>query len=210
MRNEFVLGAVVLVALGSWIAINQKKVDIKDTVDYENLKVATFAGGCFWCMEASFEAREGVVEAISGYTGGTVENPTYAQVTSGQSGHLEAVQVYFDPEIVNYEELLDVFWRSIDPTDNEGQFTDKGTQYRTAIFYHDEEQRALAEENKNQLVSSDIFDKPIVTEIRPYTTFYQAEDYHQDYYKKNVLRYNSYKEGSGRPDRYLNDSCRDV
>lgn len=200
MRNEFVLGAVVLVVLGSWIAINQKKVDIKDTVDYENLKVATFAGGCFWCMEASFEAREGVVEAISGYTGGTVEHPTYAQVTSGQSGHLEAVQVYFDPEIVNYEELLDVFWRSIDPTDNEGQFTDKGTQYRTAIFYHDEEQRALAEENKNQLVSSDIFDKPIVTEIRPYTTFYQAEDYHQDYYKKNVLRYNSYKEGSGRPD----------
>lgn len=200
MRNEFVLGAVVLVALGSWIAINQKKVDIKDTVDYENLKVATFAGGCFWCMEASFEAREGVVEAISGYTGGTVEHPTYAQVTSGQSGHLEAVQVYFDPEIVNYEELLDVFWRSIDPTDNEGQFTDKGTQYRTAIFYHDEEQRALAEENKNQLVSSDIFDKPIVTEIRPYTTFYQAEEYHQDYYKKNVLRYNSYKEGSGRPD----------
>ena len=200
MRNEFVLGAVVLVALGSWIAINQKKVDIKDTVDYENLKVATFAGGCFWCMEASFEAREGVVEAISGYTGGTVEHPTYAQVTSGQSGHLEAVQVYFDPEIVNYEELLDVFWRSIDPTDNEGQFADKGTQYRTAIFYHDEEQRALAEENKNQLVSSDIFDKPIVTEIRPYTTFYQAEDYHQDYYKKNVLRYNSYKEGSGRPD----------
>lgn len=200
MRNEFVLGAVVLVALGSWIAINQKKVDIKDTVDYENLKVATFAGGCFWCMEASFEAREGVVEAISGYTGGTIEHPTYAQVTSGQSGHLEAVQVYFDPEIVNYEELLDVFWRSIDPTDNEGQFTDKGTQYRTAIFYHDEEQRALAEENKNQLVSSDIFDKPIVTEIRPYTTFYQAEDYHQDYYKKNVLRYNSYKEGSGRPD----------
>ena len=188
MRNEFVLGAVVLVALGSWIAINQKKVDIKDTVDYENLKVATF------------EAREGVVEAISGYTGGTVEHPTYAQVTSGQSGHLEAVQVYFDPEIVNYEELLDVFWRSIDPTDNEGQFTDKGTQYRTAIFYHDEEQRALAEENKTQLVSSDIFDKPIVTEIRPYTTFYQAEDYHQDYYKKNVLRYNSYKEGSGRPD----------
>ena len=200
MRNEFVLGAVVLVALGSWIAINQKKVDIKDTVDYENLKVATFAGGCFWCMEASFEAREGVVEAISGYTGGTVEHPTYAQVTSGQSGHLEAVQVYFDPEIVNYEELLDVFWRSIDPTDNEGQFTDKGTQYRTAIFYNDEEQRALAEENKNQLVSSDIFDKPVVTEIRPYTTFYQAEDYHQDYYKKNVLRYNSYKEGSGRPD----------
>ena len=200
MRNEFVLGAIVLVALGSWMILNQKKADSIDEVDFENLKVATFAGGCFWCIEASFEAREGVVEAISGYAGGTVENPTYAQVTSGQTGHLEAVQVYYDPEIVSYEELLDIFWRSIDPTDNEGQFADKGSQYRTAIFYHDEEQRVLAEDYKNQLESSGIFDKPLVTEIRTYTTFYQAEEYHQDYYKKNVLRYNTYKELSGRLD----------
>jgi peptide methionine sulfoxide reductase msrA/msrB len=200
MRNEFVLGAIVFVALGSWMIINQKKTDSVDEVDFENLKVATFAGGCFWCMEASFEAREGVVEAISGYSGGTVENPTYAQVTSGQTGHLEAVQVYYDPERVSYEELLDIFWRSIDPTDNEGQFADKGSQYRTAIFYHDEEQRTLAEENKNQLESSAIFDKPLVTEIRPYIKFYQAEEYHQDYYKKNVLRYKTYEESSGRPD----------
>jgi peptide methionine sulfoxide reductase msrA/msrB len=200
MRNRFIFGVIILVALGSWITINQKHVDSQDNVDYENLKAATFAGGCFWCMEASFEAREGVVEAISGYTGGTVESPTYAQVTSGQTGHLEAVQVYYDPEMVNYEELLDVFWRSIDPTDNEGQFTDKGPQYRTAIFYHDEEQKAFAERDKDQLDSSGIFDKPIVTEIRSYTKFHQAEEYHQDYYKKNALRYNIYKDGSGRPD----------
>jgi peptide methionine sulfoxide reductase msrA/msrB len=200
MRNELVLGAIILVALGSWMILNPKKADSVEEVDFENLKVATLAGGCFWCIEASFEAQEGVAEAISGYSGGTVENPTYAQVTSGQTGHLEAVQVYYDPTIVSYEELLEVFWRNIDPTDNEGQFADKGPQYRTAIFYHDEEQKVLAEEEKDQLESSGIFDKPIVTEIRPYKTFYQAEDYHQDYYKKNVLRYNTYKELSGRPD----------
>ena len=200
MRNEFVLGAIILVVLGSWMILNPKKVDLIDEVGVENLKVATFAGGCFWFIEASLEAREGVIDAISGYTGGTVENPTYAQVTSGQTGHLEAVQAYYNPEIVTYEELLDIFWRSIDPTDNEGQFADKGSQYRTAIFYHDEEQRTLAEESKVQLESSGIFDEPIVTEIHPYTTFYQAEEYHQDYYKKNVLGYNTYKEFSGRPD----------
>ena len=200
MRNEFVLVVIVLVALGSWMILNQKTGASIEEVDFENLEVATFAGGCFWCMEASFEAQEGVVEAISGYTGGTVENPTYAQVTSGQTGHLEAVQVYYDPEMVSYEELIDIFWRSIDPTDNEGQFTDKGSQYRTAVFHHDEEQQSLAERSKDQLDSSGIFEKPIVTEIRLYETFYQAEEYHQDYYKKNVLRYNTYEEGSGRPD----------
>jgi peptide methionine sulfoxide reductase msrA/msrB len=200
MKNEFVLGAIVLVALGSWVILNQNKGASIKEVDFESLDVATFAGGCFWCMEASFEAQEGVVEAISGYTGGTVENPTYAQVTSGQTGHLEAVQIYYDPELIGFEELLDVFWRSIDPTDDDGQFTDKGSQYRTAVFYHDEEQQSLAERSRDQLSSSGIFDKPIVTEIRSYETFYQAEEYHQDYYKKNVLRYNTYEEGSGRPD----------
>jgi peptide methionine sulfoxide reductase msrA/msrB len=200
MKNEFVLGAIVLVALGSWVILNQNKGASIKEVDFESLDVATFAGGCFWCMEASFEAQEGVVEAISGYTGGTVENPTYAQVTSGQTGHLEAVQIYYDPELIGFEELLDVFWRSIDPTDDDGQFTDKGPQYRTAVFYHDEEQQSLAERSRDQLSSSGIFDKPIVTEIRSYETFYQAEEYHQDYYKKNVLRYNTYEEGSGRPD----------
>ena len=139
------LGAIVLVAIGSWVLLSQNNGDSIEETNFENLEVATFAGGCFWCMEASFEAQEGVVEAISGYTGGTVENPTYAQVISGLTGHLEAVQVYYDPEMVSYEELLDIFWRSIDPTDDEGQFADKGSQYRTAIFHHDEEQiRTLA------------------------------------------------------------------
>jgi peptide methionine sulfoxide reductase msrA/msrB len=200
MKNEIVLGAVIIIALGSWLILEKIRAPTNEIVEFDNLSVATFAGGCFWCMEASFEAQEGVVEAISGYTGGTVENPTYKQVISGQTGHLEAVQVYYDPKIVTYENLLEVFWRSIDPTDNEGQFVDKGPQYRTAVFYHDEDQKVLAEKDKNQLDSSRIFDKPIVTEIRPYTTFYQAEEYHQDYYKKNVLRYNTYTKHSGRQD----------
>ena len=200
MKNELILGAIVLVVLGSWVLLNQNKGDSIDETNFETLEVATFAGGCFWCMEASFEAQEGVVEAISGYTGGTVENPTYAQVISGLTGHLEAVQVYYDSELISFEELLDMFWRSIDPTDDKGQFTDKGPQYRTAIFYHDEEQHSHAERSRDQLGSSGIFERPIVTEIRPYEIFYQAEEYHQDYYKKNVLRYNTYEEGSGRPD----------
>ena len=199
MKTGLVLGAILLATLGSWVLLSQRKETSLDEVDFENLEVATFAGGCFWCMEASFEAQEGVVEAISGFTGGTVENPTYAQVISGQTGHLEAVQVYYDPNLISFEELLDVFWCSIDPTDDEGQFTDKGPQYRTAVFYHDEEQRSLAEGSRAQLDSSGIFERPVVTEIRSYETFYQAEEYHQDYYKKNVLRYKTYEEGSGRP-----------
>ena len=199
MKNEFMLGAIVLVAIGSWVLLSQNNGDSIEETNFENLEVATFAGGCFWCMEASFEAQEGVVEAISGYTGGTVENPTYAQVISGLTGHLEAVQVYYESELISFEELLDVFWRSIDPTDDKGQFTDIGPQYRTAVFYHDEEQQSNAERSRDQLGSSGIFERPIVTEIRPYEIFYQAEEYHQDYYKKNVLRYNTYEEGSGRP-----------
>jgi methionine-S-sulfoxide reductase len=200
MKNEVVFGAILLVALGSWIFLNNRQSESQTNIDFESLKVATFAGGCFWCMEASFEAREGVIEAISGYSGGTTENPSYEQVTQGLSGHLEAVQVYYDPELVSYEELLEIFWRNIDPTDNEGQFADKGSQYRTAIFYHDNEQKNSAEIAKDQLESSGIFNKPIITEIRPYSTFYKAEEYHQDYYMKNVLRYNTYKKLSGRED----------
>jgi peptide methionine sulfoxide reductase msrA/msrB len=171
---------------------------VKPETNSENPDVATFAGGCFWCIEAAFEAEEGVIEAISGYTGGEEENPSYKQVSSGQTGHLEAVQVLYNSDQVSYGELLDVFWRNIDPTDNSGQFADKGPHYRTAIFYHEEEQRIQAERSKNSLEVSGIFDKPIVTEIRPFNVFYKAEEYHQDYYKKNVLRYNSYKKLSGR------------
>ena len=167
-----------------------------------NLKTATFAGGCFWCVEADFEKVEGVAEAISGYTGGQRTNPTYKEVSAGGTGHTEAVQVIFDPQKVSYSQLLDVFWRHVDPTDPDGQFVDRGSQYRSGIFYHDEEQKRLAQESKAAMDKSGRFTRPIATEITMLTTFYRAEDYHQDYYKKNGIRYKFYRSGSGR-DSYL-------
>jgi methionine-S-sulfoxide reductase len=159
---------------------------------------ATFAGGCFWCMEPPFEKLPGVIAVTAGYTGGTGGRPTYEQVSSGTTGHAEAVQVLYDPSTVSYEELLETFWRNVDPTQADGQFADKGSQYRTAVFYHAEEQRRLAEASRERLGKSGKFDKPIVTEIAPAGPFYPAEDYHQDYYKKNPLRYKLYRAGSGR------------
>jgi peptide methionine sulfoxide reductase msrA/msrB len=161
-------------------------------------RIATFAGGCFWCVEADFEKVPGVVKVVSGYTGGHKDNPSYVEVSSGKTGHLEAVQVYYDPSKITYRELLDFFWRHIDPTDSGGQFVDRGAQYRSAIFYHDEGQKCLAEESKEALGKSGRFDKPIVTEILPFNKFYEAEEYHQDYYKKHWLRYKYYRNGSGR------------
>jgi len=166
------------------------------------LKKATFAGGCFWCMEPPFEKLDGVKEVIAGYTGGHVENPTYKQVSAGGTGHVEAVEVIYDPSKITYQQLLDVFWRQIDPTDNGGQFVDRGSSYLSAIFYHNEEQKMLAEASKKQLAESGRFKKPIVTEIRPAGPFYRAEEYHQDYYKKNPIRYKFYRFNSGR-DRFL-------
>lgn len=163
---------------------------------------ATFAGGCFWCIEAPFEKVPGVADAVSGYTGGTVENPTYRQVGSGVTGHAEAVQVHYDPDIVSYEQLLDFFWRQFDPTDEGGSFVDRGSQYRSGIFYHDDEQKAAAEASRRRLEESGRFDKPIVTPILPLTAFYEAEDYHQDFYKKDPEHYKTYRRGSGR-DRFL-------
>jgi len=168
----------------------------------KGLKTATFAGGCFWCTEADFEKVPGVVEAISGYTGGNVDFPSYGDVCAGGTGHLEAVQVVFDPAKVSYDELLDVFWRHIDPTDPGGQFADRGSQYQSAVFYHDSEQKRLAERSKAALAASGVFDKPIVTAIRPFETFFKAEDYHQDYSKTCSLQYKTYRSGSGR-DRFL-------
>jgi peptide methionine sulfoxide reductase msrA/msrB len=170
----------------------------------EKMKIATFAGGCFWCLEADFEKLPGVQKVISGYTGGKKENPTYEEVCSGTTGHVEAVQVHFDPSQIRYEDLLDFFWRHIDPTDPGGQFVDRGSQYRTAIFYHDEEQKSLAERSKAALERSRKFSKPIVTEIRPAEKFTPAEDYHQDYFKKSPLQYQSYRYGSGR-DAFLQE-----
>ncbi len=159
---------------------------------------ATFAGGCFWCMEPFLEKMKGVISVTSGYIGGDVANPTYEEVSSGETGHAEAVEVVFDPKVVTYAQLLRVMWFNIDPTAVNAQFADHGTQYRTAIFYHNEEQKKLAEESKKVLASSGKFDKPIVTEIVEATTFYPAEEYHQDYYKKNPMRYKIYHHGSGR------------
>jgi len=160
---------------------------------------ATFAGGCFWCMEPPYDELEGVISTISGYTGGTKKNPTYEEVSAGTTGHAEAVQITYDPTKIRYEKLLDVFWRNIDPLTANAQFCDSGSQYRSAIFYHDETQKNLAEASKKRLQSR--FKEPIVTEIVRATEFYPAEDYHQDYYKKNPIRYKIYRYGCGRDQR---------
>ncbi len=182
---------------------NIKEKTISDTAKEKGtLRVATFAGGCFWCTEADFEKLPGVVKVISGYTGGRKEDPTYQEVSSGKTGHVEAVQVFYDPSKLTYEELLDFFWRHIDPTDSGGQFVDRGSQYRSVIFYHDEEQKRSAEKSKEELNRSGNFNQPIVTEIIKLTKFYEAEEYHQDYYAKNPLRYKFYRYNSGR-DQFL-------
>jgi peptide methionine sulfoxide reductase msrA/msrB len=180
----------------------------------EKLEKATFAGGCFWCMEPPFEKLEGVVAVVSGYTGGHTAGPTYKEVSRGGTGHAEAIQITYDSDRITYEELLDVFWRQIDPTDRDGQFADRGTQYRTAIFYHSEEQKRLAELSRAALEESGRFDRPVVTDIVEASTFYPAEDYHQDYSKKNANHYKRYRYGSGR-EQFLEkkwsdtgDSCR--
>lgn len=168
----------------------------------EGFEFAIFAGGCFWCVESDFDKVSGVVETISGYSGGSEENPTYGQVSSGKTGHAESVRVIYDPSMVSYAELLNSFWKQINPTDPDGQFVDRGKQYRSVIFYHNEEQRTLAEASKQELDNSGIFDNPIVTEIIPLEVFYVAEEYHQNYHEKNSLRYNFYRFGSGR-DQFL-------
>ena len=163
------------------------------------LATATFAGGCFWCMEQPFDGLPGVTQTISGYTGGTVEDPTYYQVSNGDTGHVEAMQVTYDPAQVTYDTLLDTFWHNIDPLDDRGQFCDKGSQYRSAIFYASPEQQTLAEETKAAI--ADKFDQPVATDILPEATFYPAEDYHQNYYQTRPVRYKVYRYGCGRDQR---------
>ncbi|MCZ6776076.1 MAG: peptide-methionine (S)-S-oxide reductase MsrA [Ignavibacteria bacterium] len=167
-------------------------------IEKSDLEKATFAGGCFWCIEHPFEHLDGVEAVISGYTGGRKENPTYDKVSSGRTDHLEAVQISYEPTKISYQELLDVYWRQFDPTDAGGSFVDRGSQYTSAIFYHNREQKELAEQSKQKLAESGIFDKPIVTPIREAVTFYPAEEYHQDYYKKSPKHYKRYRSGSGR------------
>ena len=177
--------------------VEGEKMEGEDKVE---LKKATFAGGCFWCMEAAYEELMGVVEVISGYAGGEEENPSYEQVSSGRTSHREAVQVTYNPRKISYEKLINYFWRQIDPTDENGQFSDRGHHYTTAIYYHNDTQKEIAEKSKEDLEDSNKFDNPIVTEIVKFTNFFPAEEYHQDYSKKRNVQYKLYEKGSGRKD----------
>jgi peptide-methionine (S)-S-oxide reductase len=171
------------------------------TGSHDQYEKATFAGGCFWCMEPPYDKLDGVISTTSGYSGGHQVNPTYEQVSAGGTGHTESVQIVYDPKRISYEELLKVFWRNIDPTTRDAQFCDHGQQYRTAIFYHDDKQRELAERSKEVLDKTKPFKEPVVTEITPASVFYPAEDYHQDFYKKNPVRYKFYRYNCGRDQR---------
>jgi len=204
MKTKIIALTLALFAILGWHQVNSMNTDKDDTMNEKPnaTQFAVFAGGCFWCTEADFEKLDGVIEVISGYTGGHVENPNYKQVSSGGTGHVEAVKVVYDPEKIGYEELLDWFWRHVDPTDPGGQFVDRGDQYRSAIFAVNEEQRRMAEDSKRRLSASGKFRKPVVTDILMLDTFYTAEDYHQDYYRKSSFRYKFYRANSGR-DQFL-------
>jgi peptide methionine sulfoxide reductase msrA/msrB len=203
MRQK-VLGSIILFVFAAVNVLSILQGEVRDAMAGENLtlQVATFAGGCFWCTEGDFEKCPGVVKVISGYTGGHTENPSYEEVSSGGTGHVEAVQVYYDPSKVTYNALLDYFWRHIDPTDPGGQFVDRGSQYRSVIFYQNEEQKELAVRSKEALGKSGTFSKPIATEVLKFSKFYEAEEYHQDYCRKNPIRYKYYRFASGR-DQFL-------
>lgn len=197
---SILVSLIVVPGLAS-AASTEKKEPMMEMKDITTAK-AIFAGGCFWCMEPPFEKLDGVQAVVSGYIGGDKENPTYKEVSGGMTGHAEAVEVTYDPAKVSYDQLLEVFWMNVDPTDARGQFVDRGSQYRTGIFYLNAEQKQLAEASKERLGKSGRFDRPIVTEITAATTFYPAEDYHQDYYKENSVNYSFYRYNSGR-DQYL-------
>ncbi|MDP4094021.1 MAG: peptide-methionine (S)-S-oxide reductase MsrA [Bacillota bacterium] len=175
----------------------------------EQTALATFAGGCFWCMVPPFANTKGVKEVTAGYMGGFVRNPSYERVCSGFTGHFEVVQIMYYPDLISYRQLLEIFWKQIDPTDIGGQFYDRGQQYKTAIFYHNTEQKQLAEESKAEIANRGIFDKNIVTEILEASEFYPAEEYHQDYYIKNPEQFTMYKKGSGRA-QFLRDTWKEV
>ncbi len=196
MRNR---NRIMMVAMAVGVALGAAQPSV--AADTGETAYATFAGGCFWCIEADFEKVEGVITVTSGYTGGHVANPTYKQVSAGGTGHTEAIRVVYDPGVVTYEELLDVFWHNIDPTVKNRQFCDVGDQYRSGIFYHDEAQREAAERSRAQLEKSKPFPQPIVTEITEESAFYPAEVSHQDYAKKNPIRYSYYRKGCGRDNR---------
>lgn len=177
----------------------------EDRMTNKNYEVATFAGGCFWCMVKPFDQLPGIIKVESGYSGGEKANPTYEEVKTGETGHYEVVQITYDPELFPYRRLLELYWPQIDPTDAEGQFIDRGSQYRTAIFYHSPEQKQQAEQSKHELANSVRFKKPIVTEVLPAAPFYRAEEYHQDFYKKKPKEYKEERITSGR-DRFIEEN----
>jgi len=210
MKSLHIVAIVFAIILLGYYQVNSMdKMEKPMNNNTEKTASAVFAGGCFWCTESDFEKVEGVIEVISGYTGGRVKNPTYKQVSAGGTGHIESVKVIYDPSKVSYEQLLDYFWQHVDPTDPGGQFVDRGSQYRSAIFYANDTEKRLAEKSKQRLAASEMFNKPIVTDILSLGEFYPAEDYHQDYYKKNPIRYHYYRYGSGR-DQFLKKNWTDV
>lgn len=201
MNVRIILTRLLLGSLIGLCLIGSAQAEDGTSTDSGERAQATFAGGCFWCVESDFDKVEGVISTTSGYTGGDVKDPTYKQVSHENTGHYEAVRVIYDPSVVSYEELVDYFWRHIDPLDAEGQFCDKGSSYRSAIFTHNDDQEQIAVGSKMELEDSDRFEQPIATEILPLKTFYDAEEYHQDYYQKNPLRYKFYRTACGRDRR---------
>jgi len=203
VKFKFVLSALAAVAaFASFVGTAES--DMPKTTTSNGYEVATLAGGCFWCTESDLEKFNGVLDVVSGYSGGDLQNPTYKQVSSGKSGHIEVIEVKYDPKAVSYEQVLDQFFRHIDPTDNKGSFVDRGPQYRPAIFYHNDEQKMIAEEFMAEIDALGIFKKPLKTELIKFEKFWPAENYHQDYYKRNKVRYNYYRYASGR-DQYLDE-----
>ena len=197
--KKLILIIIIAIAVTSFMTSEPKE---KKEYDAEEVDIATFAGGCFWCMESAFEKVEGVHEVVSGFTGGEKVNPSYKEVSSKKTGHVEAILITFSPSEVTYKALLDVFWKSVDPTDAEGQFVDRGSPYTSAIFYHSEEQKKLAEISKKELEDSKRFKKPIVTKILPAKEFYAAEEYHQDFHVNHPIQYKFYTANSGREKFY--------
>lgn len=202
MRNKWIISIVLVLALGSALILSSKPASSSKMMAVPTgAATATFAGGCFWCMESSFEKIPGVIQAISGYAGGNKVDPTYEEVSGGGTGHAESVQIIYDPKKISYPRLLQVFWHNVDPTDDGGQFCDRGNQYRSEIFYSNDAEKKMAEDSKAEIEKTKKFSDPIVTKITPLKAFYPAEDYHQDFYKKNPVRYESYRFGCGRDRR---------
>ena len=199
-RSWILTAIFLLLAVTGFLAYAESRGEVKNMESGKNsgYREATFAGGCFWCMQPPFDSLTGVVETVVGYSGGKEENPTYEQVWQGRTGHAEAIRVVYDPEKIGYGTLLETFWINIDPTQEDGQFADRGRHYRTAIFYHDDSQKEEALLSKKKLEESGKFKKPIATSVEKFVSFYRAEEYHQKYYEKNPIHYGNYKRGSGR------------